>query len=76
MNTFVFVHVCESVGVRVCIWVYCCLCQRTPPIKVEMHAVTYSQMSPFLPDRPHSMRKGSKQTCVYMCVCACACAYV
>lgn len=69
VNTFVSACVCESVCVRVCVWVYCRFCQRTPPIKVEMHAVTYSQMSPFLPDRPHSMRKGSKQICV--CVCEC-----
>lgn len=67
MNSFLSACVCESVCVQVCVWLYCRLCQRTPPIKVEMHAVTYSQMSPFLPDRPHSMRKGSKQTCV--CVC-------
>lgn len=59
---FVRASVCMCLSVIV--FAYSSLCQSTPPIKAEMHAVTYYQMSPFLLSRPHS----SEAAQIWMCV--------
>lgn len=73
----VCVWISKCVGVCVSLWVcvYSSLCQSAPPIKVEMHAVTYSQMSPFFTRQATFYEESLTNlfVCVRVSVCLCVC---